>query len=148
MHLPVSRSALRLVTGLGALAACLLSGPPGSAAAGDPWSRLDTVAEQGVREGKVPGVVFLVGQDGRILYRKAFGNRSLRPEKRPMTVDTLFDLASLTKVIATTSAVMALVEEGKLRLRDPVTRYWPEFAQNGKDRVIVRQLMTHTSGLP
>ena len=65
-----------------------------------------------------------------------------------MTVDTVFDLASLTKVVATTSAVMALIEEGRLRLRDPVARYWPEFAHNGKDKVSLRQLLTHTSGLP
>ncbi len=64
-----------------------------------------------------------------------------------MTVDTVFDLASLTKVIGTTSAVMALQEEGKLRVGDAVSRYWPEFARNGKAEVTIRQCMTHTSGL-
>src|SRR5258708_37729912 len=64
-----------------------------------------------------------------------------------MTLDTVFDLASLTKVIVTTTAVMQLVERGKVRLNDPVTKYLPEFAQNGKDDVTVRQLLTHYSGL-
>jgi uncharacterized protein YbbC (DUF1343 family) len=125
----------------------LLLAAPGRAAE-SPWLRLDAVAEEAVAAGNVPGVVLLVGQRGKTVYRKAFGSREIRPEKVPMTVDTVFDLASLTKVVATTSAVMALVEEGKLRLRDPAARYWPEFGQNGKERVTIRHLLTHTSGLP
>ena len=66
---------------------------------------------------------------------------------KPMTLDTIFDLASLTKVIATTTAVMQLVEAGKVRLNDPVAKYLPEFAQNGKEDITVRQLLTHYSGL-
>ncbi|MGB0008456.1 MAG: exo-beta-N-acetylmuramidase NamZ domain-containing protein, partial [Candidatus Sulfotelmatobacter sp.] len=73
--------------------------------------------------------------------------RALEPRREPMTLDTIFDLASLTKVIATTTAVMQLVEEGKVRLNDPMAKYLPEFAQNGKDDVTVRQLLTHYSGL-
>ena len=64
-----------------------------------------------------------------------------------MTADTIFDLASLTKVIATAPSVMKLVEAGKLRLDDPVARYLPEFAPNGKDQITIRMLLTHTSGL-
>ena len=82
-----------------------------------------------------------------MIYRKAYGNRALEPRREPMTLDTIFDLASLTKVIATTTAVMQLVEQGKVRLNDPVAKYLPEFAQNGKDDVTVRQLLTHYSGL-
>jgi len=88
-----------------------------------------------------------VGHDGAVIYRKAYGERSLEPRREPMTLDTVFDLASLTKVIATTTAVMQLVEQGKVRMSDPVAKYLPEFAQNGKDDITVRQLLTHYSGL-
>src|SRR5262249_35906072 len=67
--------------------------------------------------------------------------------RRPMTLDTVFDLASLTKPVATASSLMALVQDGKVRLNDPVVRYWAEFGQNGKEKVTIRQLLTHTSGL-
>lgn len=89
----------------------------------------------------------LVGHDGKVVYRKAYGYRELEPKRVPMTVDTIFDLASLTKVIATTTAVMQLVEQGKIRLNDPVAKYLPEFGQNGKEDITIRQLLTHYSGL-
>ena len=89
----------------------------------------------------------MVGHDGQVNYRKAYGSRSLEPRREPMTLDTIFDLASLTKVIVTTTAVMQLVEQGKVRLNDPVAKYLPEFAQNGKADITVRQLLTHYSGL-
>ena len=64
-----------------------------------------------------------------------------------MTVDTIFDLASLTKVVATTTAIMQLWDRGLLKISDPVTKYWPEFGQNGKNSITLWQLLTHTSGL-
>lgn len=90
----------------------------------------------------------LVGHDGNVIYRKAYGERSLEPTRAPMTVDTIFDIASLTKVVATTTAMMQLVEQGKGRLNDPVVKYIPEFGQNDKGDITVRDLMTHYSGLP
>lgn len=96
----------------------------------------------------MPGAVLLVWHNGRVLYFKAFGNRALEPRREAMTVGTIFDLASLTKVVATTTAVMQLIEQGKVRLNDPVATYLPEFAQNGKQDITVRQLLTHFSGLP
>jgi uncharacterized protein YbbC (DUF1343 family)/CubicO group peptidase (beta-lactamase class C family) len=92
--------------------------------------------------------VLLVGHDGRVLYRKAFGQRSLEPTRSVMTVDTIFDMASLTKVVATTTAIMQLVDQGKVRPNDPVVKYIPEFGQNGKQDITVRDLLTHYSGLP
>jgi uncharacterized protein YbbC (DUF1343 family)/CubicO group peptidase (beta-lactamase class C family) len=89
----------------------------------------------------------IVGHDGRVIYRKAYGSRALEPKREAMTLDTVFDVASLTKVIVTTTAVMQLVEKGKVRLNDPVVKYLPEFAPNGKDEITVRQLLTHYSGL-
>ena len=108
---------------------------------------LDPLLERSVDAGDVPGAVLLVGHNGRIVYRKAFGSRALEPLREPMTVDTIFDLASLTKCIATTTSIMKLVEEGRVRLNDPVAAYLPEFAQNGKQDITIRELLTHYSGL-
>jgi uncharacterized protein YbbC (DUF1343 family)/CubicO group peptidase (beta-lactamase class C family) len=104
--------------------------------------------EQAVADRSIPGGVLLIGHDGQVVYRKAFGSRSLEPTKEPMTVDTIFDLASLTKCIATATSVMKLIEQGRVRLNDPVAAYLPEFAQNGKVDITVRELLTHYSGLP
>src|SRR5579862_4060605 len=110
-------------------------------------SGVDSVLEQTIADGSIPGAVLIVGHDGAVVYRKAYGNRALEPKREPMTLDTVFDLASLTKVIATTTAVMQLVEQSKVRMNDPVAKYLPEFAQNGKEDITVRQLLTHYSGL-
>jgi len=113
-----------------------------------PLPAVDAIIQQSINDGTIPGAVLLVGHDGRIVYRKAYGNRALEPRREPMTLDTIFDLASLTKVIVMTTAVMQLVEQGKVRLNDPVVKYLPEFAQNGKEDITIRQLLTHYSGLP
>ena len=108
---------------------------------------VDSIIKQAIADGNIPGAVLIVGHNGAVIYRKAYGERSLEPRREPMTIDTVFDLASLTKVIATTTAVMQLVEQGKVRLNDPVAKYLPEFAQNGKQDITIRQLLTHYSGL-
>lgn len=110
-------------------------------------SGIDGVVEREIAARHIPGAVVLVGHDGKTAYRKAFGHRALEPRAEPMLVDTIFDMASLTKVVATTTAVLQLSERGRLRLDDPVARYWPEFAANGKGTVTLRQLLTHSSGL-
>src|SRR5258706_7567558 len=107
---------------------------------------LDETVEKAVREGLVPGAVLIAGQDGKILHRKAYGSRTLIPAREAMTVDTIFDAASLTKVVACTPSIAKLVEQGKLRIADPVTTYLPEF-QGGKSDITVRNLLTHFSGL-
>jgi len=114
------------------------------------YSGLEEIADvvgAEIRAGRIPGAVVLVGHDGRIAYRRAFGQREIAPVRRPMTADTIFDLASLTKVVATTTAVMQLVEQGRLRLDDPAARFWPAFGSRGKDKIRVRDLLTHYSGL-
>ncbi len=135
-----------------ALAALVLACVPATAQVKRPatlarLSGVDSVIEKAIAEGSVPGAVLQVGHDGGVVYRKAYGSRALEPHREPMTLDTIFDLASLTKVIATTTAVMQLVEQGKVRINDPVAKYLPEFAQNGKEDITVRQLLTHYSGL-
>ena len=112
---------------------------PGAAAA-------DEQINQAVKDGLIPGAVLLIGHDGKIVYRKAYGERALLPKTEPMTVDTIFDAASLTKVMATTPSIMKLFEQGRIRLDDPVTRYLPEF-QEGHSTITIRNLMTHFSGL-
>ncbi|MEJ2108845.1 MAG: serine hydrolase [Acidobacteriota bacterium] len=104
--------------------------------------------EAAIEEGEVPGAVVVVGRSDRIEYFEAFGNRSLQPNPEPMTEDTIFDVSSLTKVMATTPSVMLLVEQGILRLGDRVSRYLPKFKGGGKSDITVRQLLTHYSGLP
>ncbi len=121
--------------------------PVATAASQDRFAPVDALLKSAVEKGLTPGAVLLVGHNGQVVYRKAFGSRSLEPTKEPMTVDTIFDMASLTKVIATTSSVMRMVQMGQIKLNDPVAKYIPDFAQNGKEDVTVRMLLTHYSGL-
>lgn len=110
-------------------------------------AHLTRMIENELAVSHIPGAVVLIGQGNRILYRQAFGLRSLIPVRQPMQIDTVFDIASLTKVVATTPAIMQLVEQGKLQLNRPVADYWPDFAAHGKGTMTVQQLLTHTSGL-
>jgi len=111
------------------------------------FKAVDAIVEKAVAEGNIPGAVLLVGHNGKVVHRNAFGSRSLEPVREPMTIDTIFDLASLTKCLATATAVMKLVEDGRVRLGDSVATYLPEFAENGKKDITIRDLMTHYSGL-
>src|SRR5215470_9149020 len=104
--------------------------------------------KEALTEGVFPGAVLLAAKGEEIIYHEAFGSRSLVPEKTPMQRDTIFDLASLTKPLATVPAVMLLVREKKLRLDDRVTRFFPNFAVLGKTHITFRHLLAHSSGLP
>ena len=111
------------------------------------------IAEQEIAAGHLPGVVVLVGQKDNIVYRHAFGQRSLaspavQSKPETMTEDTIFDLASLTKVVVTTTAVMQLLEKHTLALDTPAAHYWPAFGSHGKEAITIRHLLTHSSGLP
>jgi uncharacterized protein YbbC (DUF1343 family)/CubicO group peptidase (beta-lactamase class C family) len=113
-------------------------------------AKLAPIAEFTQREidsKRIPGAVVLIGNRTEVLYRQAFGLRSQVPDQLPMTADTRFDLASLTKAVATTTAIMQLAERRKLRLDDRVAKYWPQFARNDKGDITIRQLLTHYSGL-
>jgi CubicO group peptidase (beta-lactamase class C family) len=106
------------------------------------------IIEKGIDAGYYPGAVIYAVHHGHVMYRGVFGNRRILPDVAPMKFTTIFDMASLTKVIVTTPAIMQLVEESKIDLDAPVAKYWPAFANNGKGNVTVRELLTHTSGLP
>lgn len=122
--------------------ACAIAAAPRIDARGIAW-----LVREEIARGDIRGAVVLIGDRDRILYERAFGERVLGPRPEPMTVGTIFDLASLTKVVATTPAVMQLLAEGRISLDAPVARYWPAFAARGKSQITVRDLLTHTSGL-
>jgi uncharacterized protein YbbC (DUF1343 family) len=107
---------------------------------------LDRVVEDAVKRGDVPGAVLVVGHSGGIVYQKAYGNRAVAPMPEPMTLDTVFDLASLTKPLATATSVLILADRGKIDLKAPVSRYLSGYAAGSKEDVTVEQLMLHVSG--
>lgn len=109
--------------------------------------QIDAVVNEAIAAKQLPGAVVVVGRGDEVVFRKVYGQRAVAPKTEPMTLDTVFDMASLTKVVATTPAVMMLVEDGRVRLTDPVAAYIPEFGKYGKDRVTIRDLLTHMSGL-
>lgn len=113
---------------------------------------INSLISQGLEQGTFPGAVVLVAKDSTVLFRKAYGYREVWPKKVPMTEDTLFDLASMTKCVGTATAVMKLMEEGRIGLHDPVKKYIPDFKPwtDGRTTVdiTVQQLLTHSSGLP
>lgn len=119
--------------------ACAQPTFPGAAA-------IDAAIQDAVAKQLIPGAVVEIGNNGLTVFRKAYGSRALLPQKEPMTAETIFDAASLTKVIATTSCLMKLFDLGKIRLDDPVTAYLPEF-QGGDSPITIRNLLTHFSGL-
>jgi uncharacterized protein YbbC (DUF1343 family)/CubicO group peptidase (beta-lactamase class C family) len=110
-------------------------------------AHLDKIIDAEILKKQLPGAVVVVGRQGGIVWRRAYGNRALEPAREPMTVDTIFDLASLTKVVATATSMMILVERGLVRLGDPVANYIPAFAAIGKKNITVEQLLIHRSGL-
>jgi uncharacterized protein YbbC (DUF1343 family)/CubicO group peptidase (beta-lactamase class C family) len=132
--------------------AVLSAPPPGDAAAPLPSTAttaatIDEAANGAVARGDVPGAVIAVVRSGGVVSLGAYGLRSKEPEEQPMTVDTVFDLASLTKAVATAPSIHLLAEQGKLQLSAPVARYLPAFGRNGKEAITVEQLLLHTSGL-
>jgi len=112
------------------------------------FSSVDREVTGAVEKGVFPGAVVLVHQAGTVLYRRATGWRSLEPSRTPLSEETVFDLASLTKPLATTVAFMLLVKNKRLRLDDRVSRFFPNFGTYGKAPITFRHLLSHSSGLP
>jgi len=121
------------------------------------FSAASAAINKAIAEKKLPGAVLIVGHDGKVVFEQAYGVRKYAGEPglggkpsaaEPMTEDTIFDMASLTKCLATATAIMQLVEQGKVDVDAPVIKYLPEFAANGKEHVTIRELLTHYSGLP
>lgn len=110
-------------------------------------ARIDALMTEAIRSNLIAGGVVLVGSRDQILLQRAYGRMSSLSDAPEMTVDTVFDIASLTKVIATTPAVLKLAEEGRLSLLDPIVKWFPEMSGRGKDQILVLNLLNHTSGL-
>ena len=109
--------------------------------------RIDGAVDRAVAAGLIPGAVVLVGRRGAIAYVHVAGRRAVEPVSEPMTRDTVFDMASLTKPVVTATAVMLLIDEGRLRLEDHVVRFLPELDNHGKNRITVEHLLRHRAGL-
>ncbi|HEX8891014.1 MAG TPA: exo-beta-N-acetylmuramidase NamZ domain-containing protein [Pyrinomonadaceae bacterium] len=109
-------------------------------------ARIDGVTAESIAKNELPGAVVLVARKGRVVWRKAYGSRAVLPQHETMTADTIFDLASLTKVVATATSIMMLIERGQLRLSDPASLYLPELKGESRDRITIEQLLLHRSG--
>lgn len=107
---------------------------------------IDAIVQEGLDAKRMPGCVVMLGRGGKIVFHRAYGHRQLQPTKEAMTKDTVFDMASITKPVATATSVMILLEQGKIRLRDKVSTYIPKFATSGKEEITVAQLLTHQAG--
>jgi SSS family transporter len=112
------------------------------------FSSVSALLNQAIVAKKLPGAVVLINHDGRTVFEQAYGDRAVEPVVEPMTEDTVFDMASLSKCLVTATAIMQLYELQKLDFDDPVAKYLPAFAANGKQDVTIRELLTHYSGLP
>ncbi|MDE7548849.1 serine hydrolase [Acetobacter fabarum] len=112
-----------------------------------PFAPVEEIFRKAIQKGKTPGVVAAIGHEGQVVWRGVFGQRSVLPQAEAMTWDTLFDMASLTKVLITAPAVMQFYERGLIALDTPACHYLPAFAANGKQDITIRQLLTHYSGL-
>lgn len=113
------------------------------------WTKVSTALEDASKDGKVfPGAVLLVGRGGEVVYHKAVGSRSVLPVRAEMALDTVFDVASLTKALVTTSLVMQLTQEGKINIDNRISRFFQTFGTYGKEQMTVRHLLTHSSGYP
>jgi uncharacterized protein YbbC (DUF1343 family) len=111
-------------------------------------AELDKVIAQAIERGETPGAVVLVARNGRAVWRKAYGMRAVVPSRESMTADTIFDIASLTKIVATATSIMILIERGQVRLSDSVTDYIPELKGEGRERITIEMLLTHRAGFP
>jgi CubicO group peptidase (beta-lactamase class C family) len=107
---------------------------------------IDAAVSESVARKELPGAVVLVARRGGVVWRKAYGSRSLVPAQEAMTADTVFDVASLTKIVATATSAMILIERGRLRLSDRASQYIPEIKGEGRERVTIEHLLTHRSG--
>lgn len=143
------------------LAACLLSivfvaptvaadlpvaAPASVGMSAERLARIDAAVGEAIARKETPGAVVLAARRGRVVWKKAYGARAVEPQREAMTTDTIFDAASLTKVVATATSILILVERGQVRLNDPVSRYLPEVKDGGRERITIEQLLTHRAG--
>ena len=136
-HHRVLTLALALLLPLQAFAQSGLPHPAAVSVSLDHLARMDAVIAESIRKGELPGAVVLISRKGRIVWEKAYGARTVEPVREQMTTDTIFDLASLTKVMATATSIMMLVERGEVRLSDPLSKFIPEIKGEGRERITI-----------
>ena len=112
------------------------------------FTNIDKIIQSAIIDNAFPGAVVLVSKEGKIIYEKAFGHLTYDDSSAVVTTNTIYDIASLTKVIATTTAAMICYDRSSFDLDDPVSNYIPDFALNGKENVTIKNLLLHNSGLP
>jgi len=142
---------LRLIVVSAFLAATVFAQLPAAAPAAEGFSAerlalMDSAIADAIARKELPGAVVLVGRHGKVVWRKAYGARAVEPQREAMSTDTIFDLASLTKVVATTTSIMMLVERGRVRLSDPLVQFIPEMKGEGREAITIENLLTHMSG--
>jgi uncharacterized protein YbbC (DUF1343 family)/CubicO group peptidase (beta-lactamase class C family) len=128
------------------LAQLLPTAPERASMSREQLARMDAIINDEIGQQRLPGAVVLVARKGRIVWKKAYGSRALEPQREAMTANTIFDLASLTKVVATATSIMILVEQGKVQLNDPLTKYIPQLKGEDRERITIELLLTHRSG--
>ena len=120
--------------------------PASVSVAAEKLAAIDGEVESEIKQHHLPGAVVLVARKGSVVWRKAYGARAVEPAREAMTPDTIFDVASLTKIVATATSIMILVERGKLRLSDPLSNFIPEIKGEGRERITLELLLTHRAG--
>src|SRR5437588_4028307 len=143
---------IKLIIALASLLACSVaaqlpnSQPSTVGLSAERLARMDSIIRESIEKKELPGAVVLVARHGRVVWRRAYGARAVEPQQEAMTTDTIFDLASLTKVVATTTSIMILIEQGKVRLSDSVVKFIPEMKGGGRDAITIEHLLTHMTG--
>src|SRR5437588_995815 len=143
---------IKLIIALASLLACSVaaqlpnSQPSTVGLSAERLARMDSIIRESIEKKELPGAVVLVARHGRVVWRRAYGARAVEPQQEAMTTDTIFDLASLTKVVATTTSIMILIEQGKVRLSDSVVKFIPEMKGGGRDAITIEQLLAHMTG--
>ena len=112
------------------------------------FSKVDQIVNHSIEDKAFPGAVVLIWKDGNIIYEKSYGNYTYDPKSQKVNSQTIYDLASLTKVIATTTATMICYDRNLISLDDKVVKYISEFGANGKENITIKNLLLHNSGLP
>ncbi len=122
------------------------SAPVAAGMSAERLARMDGLIRTSIEKKELPGAVVLVARHGRVVWHKTYGARAVEPQREAMTANTIFDLASLTKIVATTTSIMILIERGEVRLADPVVKFIPEMKGDGRDAITIEHLLTHTAG--
>ncbi|HED08932.1 MAG TPA: class A beta-lactamase-related serine hydrolase, partial [Ignavibacteria bacterium] len=112
------------------------------------FTKVDKLIHGAIKDSVFPGAVLLISKEGKTIYKNAYGNFTYNKKSSKVTLNTIYDLASLTKVVATTTAAMICIDENLFHLNDKVIKYIPMFDNNGKEKITIRNLLMHNSGLP